>query len=134
MGTMKNRVMTLASCLLFVVLALGRTARADFTSPTLTTWDFSFYTIDATTGLPNGVATGAGSFQTLPEADSPYQESLEIVSTQGTFNDQPMGFVNEPYNAIDALALTDVGETFNNDQAQNYGFYFTAGGSQYFVY
>jgi len=150
MDTMKNRVLTFAVRLLFIVLALTFVAKAD---TTLTTWDFSFYTIDPMTDQPNGVATGAGSFQTVPGGcivggnfvscdpalySEPIPQGLIIVSTEGTFNGESMGWVDdlsasEIYNAIDAIALTDPGAVFAVDQEVNYAFYFTAGGTEYYI-
>lgn len=107
-------------------LTLGLTTRAD---STLTTWDFSFYSVSDITDQPDGVVSGSGSFQTLPVDQSPYQGSLEIVSTTGTMNGQSMSFVPLLYNAIDWDAASDPYTAF-----LNYAFYFNVDGAQYSIH
>jgi hypothetical protein len=107
------------------LLILAGQAKAD----SVTTWDFSFQTIDAKTFQPNGIASGSATFQTLPTDESPYQNSLEIISTIGTMNGQPMTFVPSIQNAIDSNAATDPDTAF-----LNYSFYFDVNGVQYYIY
>lgn len=123
MGTMIKRFMTFASSLLFIFLALSFVTKADSTT---ITWDFSFYSVSDVTDLPNGVVSGSGSFTTLSESYpvSPYAGELEIVSTSGEMNGEPMGYVDEPYNGISSS-----GEPF-----LNFLFYFTAGGNEYYIH
>jgi hypothetical protein len=112
---------TILRVLTFVLL-LGFSAKAD----SLTTWDFSFFSVDKINFEPDGVVSGSGSFQTLPQSESPYAQSLEIVSTEGEVNGQSIGFYSAPYNAIEASAALDPSTAF-----LNYLFYFTIDGVLY---
>lgn len=111
---------------LLCVLLLTFTAKAD----SLTTWDFSFYTVDAITFLPNGVAAGSGSFQTLPLDESAAAGSLEIVSLDGTMNGAPMDLISSPFNAVDyAYSLSSSYDPFLNHE-----FLFSVAGVDYTIY
>lgn len=98
------------------LLLLSGLARADSVD---TTWDFSFFTVDAFTGQPNGIASASMTFVTLPEDESPVQGTLEIISMQGEFNGEPVGWADSIFNDISAEALSPQGPDafYNGDES-----------------
>ena len=69
---------TLLKALVCVVILSGA-AKAD----SLLAWDFSFYSIDAKTFLPNDVVSGSGSFLTtgISQDASNYYQELSVTGT-----------------------------------------------------